>query len=403
VTTGREELERARRAHRDRDLVAAALSYEAAAAAFGNEGNSLGAAETLLDLANLRLEQGWLADATGLIAEARARVRPAIPVAVEIRFEALLGEIALRSGDRDRARRAAVRGLRLAKKSGASAGQLMTMAARVAQDDGQLDEAAERLERAADELERAGDQRRANLARTRLALVRIEQKRFDEAVELLEATRASMPEPLDPVVLRESWLYSTAAHALAGRYAAAADALEASQRLRGSGTSARHARLIVPMFEALLATARGEDPSGAARALALAEAPGPDGVAAVNCFYIVRAAARLIRSVLPEALAPTTARVRVARDGTWFQLRDGRTVGLSHRPTLARVLAGLAAESGARSVHDLLAAGWPGEQTVKSSGTLRVYTAVARLRRLGLEGALVGDADGYLLDAEIIG
>lgn len=399
-TAPREHLERARRAHhRDRDLAGAALAYEAAATGFDAAGDPAGAAEALLDFAHLRLEQGWLADATALVGEARERARPTPSLA--LRRESLLGEIALRSGDLEGARRAAARGLRLAKKSGESAGQILTLAARVAQDDGELDLAAARLEQAATELQQAGDERRAKLALTRLALVHIEQGKWDAAAELLETTRAVMPEPLDLLVLRESWLYSAAARALAGRHDAAAAALAEAKRLPGSGTSARHARLIVPMFEALAMAARGDDPGAAVRMLSLAEAPGPDGVAAVNCFYIVRAAARLIASVLPGGSVPTSARARVARDGSWFQLRDGRTTTLGHRPTLARVLAALASTSGPCSVHDLLAAGWPGEQPIATSGTLRVYTAVARLRRLGLEGVLMGDANGYSLDADI--
>jgi predicted negative regulator of RcsB-dependent stress response len=403
VTTGQQQLERARTAHfRDRDLVAAGVAYEAAIEAFGADRNPPGVAESLLGLANLRMQQGWLGEASALVAEARLQLRPA-PAELALGIEALVGEIALRSGDRDGARRASARGDRIARRSGANAGLLLTMAARVAQDDGELDEAAMRLERAAEALLAAGDERRANLARIRLALVWIEQGRLDAAIAELEASRASMPVPPDPFVLRESWLYTSAAHALALRPNDAARALDEARRLPGSGTSARHARQIVPMFEVLLGVTRGDDPAIAARALSLAEAPGPDGVAAVNCFYIVRAAARLIRSVIPAEHVPTGKRVRVARDGSWFQLRDGRTVGLAHRPTLARLLAALALDRSPLSVHQLLAAGWPGEQPIATSGTLRVYTTVARLRRLGLEGALLGDVNGYLLDAEIVG
>ena len=46
----------------------------------------------------------------------------------------------------------------------------------------------------------------------------------------------------------------------------------------------------------------------------------------------------------------------------------------------------------------LLEAGWPGERMKHSAGLLRVYSAVRRLRKLGLEAILVTRDDGYLLD-----
>ena len=46
----------------------------------------------------------------------------------------------------------------------------------------------------------------------------------------------------------------------------------------------------------------------------------------------------------------------------------------------------------------LLEAAWPGERIRHESGMLRVYTAVRRLRALGLGDALVTRDDGYLLD-----
>jgi hypothetical protein len=55
----------------------------------------------------------------------------------------------------------------------------------------------------------------------------------------------------------------------------------------------------------------------------------------------------------------------------------------------------------ALSAEALIEAGWPGERMRHTAGLLRVYSAVRRLRRLGLESALVTRDDGYLLDPDI--
>ena len=53
------------------------------------------------------------------------------------------------------------------------------------------------------------------------------------------------------------------------------------------------------------------------------------------------------------------------------------------------------------SADALLAAGWPGERLRYDSGMLRVYTAIRRLRALGLERVLLTRDDGYQLDPEV--
>jgi hypothetical protein len=52
----------------------------------------------------------------------------------------------------------------------------------------------------------------------------------------------------------------------------------------------------------------------------------------------------------------------------------------------------------ALSTESLIEAGWPGERMRHTAGLLRVYSAVRRLRRLGLEHILLTRDDGYLLD-----
>jgi hypothetical protein len=71
-----------------------------------------------------------------------------------------------------------------------------------------------------------------------------------------------------------------------------------------------------------------------------------------------------------------------------------------------RVLDALVRERLARPGHALssdalLAAGWPEERIRYESGMLRVYTAVRRLRGMGLGDVLVTRDDGYLLDPSV--
>jgi hypothetical protein len=50
----------------------------------------------------------------------------------------------------------------------------------------------------------------------------------------------------------------------------------------------------------------------------------------------------------------------------------------------------------------LLELGWPGERVRHESGMLRVYTAIRRLRALGLADALETRDDGYLLSPRVV-
>lgn len=396
MASSRQLLEAARHVHYSvRDHAKATLAYEAILEAT-DRGEPDVRAEVFFELGILRMEQGWMGDAMTLLHDARGAAelgaRALLP-----KIEATIGEIALRSGDVATARRAVTRALRLAKE-GPSLGLVLLMSSRVAEDDGDLVEAASRLERAGEIFRAVNDARRQLLSEVRRCLVHIEAEEYQVAFDALTTLLGRMPGDVDPLVRREAHLYSCAAAAFLERHDDAGSALEEARRFPGSGTSARHARHIIGVFDALARFRKDGDRERAVRALLAAETPGVDGIAAVNCFYIVRAGARLLRRALPaQSYAAST---RVALDGSWFQLADGRTVTLGHRPTLARILARLAAGDGELAVYDLLDAGWPGERMRGASGQLRVYTAVARLRRLGLEDALRGDARGYSLDAE---
>ena len=49
------------------------------------------------------------------------------------------------------------------------------------------------------------------------------------------------------------------------------------------------------------------------------------------------------------------------------------------------------------TIHDLIAAGWPGETPIGDSGQNRCYVALHRLRSLGLREIIERVDDGYRL------
>ncbi|MEM9073888.1 MAG: hypothetical protein AAGE52_35680 [Myxococcota bacterium] len=93
-----------------------------------------------------------------------------------------------------------------------------------------------------------------------------------------------------------------------------------------------------------------------------------------------------------EGTAPT----RVARDGSWLEVR-GIGVDLANRPTLARVLRALPLGA-ALSRQNLASAVWPASPW-SASLDARTRKAISLLRRLGLDD-LCTTPEGYRLEAE---
>jgi hypothetical protein len=93
----------------------------------------------------------------------------------------------------------------------------------------------------------------------------------------------------------------------------------------------------------------------------------------------------------------------VGRDARWMQTPGGGRVDLVRYGPVRRLLDRLVVHrldrpGEALSAEQLIEAGWPGERMRHTAGLLRVYSAVRRLRRLGLEPVLATRDDGYLLD-----
>lgn len=170
--------------------------------------------------------------------------------------------------------------------------------------------------------------------------------------------------------------------------------------------------LAVALHAAAIALVRTRSTTGAARDAAMREARA-----------VVERAARaeaappdvvVARRVLEELLEAPPASIRtpgddaatlvVGRDARWMTPPGGERVDLVRYGPVRRLLDRLVEERLARpgtalTAEQLIEAGWPGERMRHSAGLLRVYSAVRRLRRLGLEPLLVTRDDGYLLDA----
>ena|SRR5688572_29760673 len=99
----------------------------------------------------------------------------------------------------------------------------------------------------------------------------------------------------------------------------------------------------------------------------------------------------------------------IGPDARWMITSDGERRDLARygpaRRLLDRLVEHRLAEPGrAISADALIDVGWPNEKMLHTAALLRVYSAIRRLRRLGLDGVLITRDDGYLLDpdAEIV-
>lgn len=122
----------------------------------------------------------------------------------------------------------------------------------------------------------------------------------------------------------------------------------------------------------------------------------------------------IARRILARALAGSPNRADggasnvglvVGQESRWIVPKGGEKIDLVRYGPVRRLLDRLVvhrfeAQGQALSAEALIEAGWPGERMRHTAGLLRVYSAIRRLRRLGLEGILVTRDDGYLLDPE---
>jgi hypothetical protein len=114
----------------------------------------------------------------------------------------------------------------------------------------------------------------------------------------------------------------------------------------------------------------------------------------------------LLAAPVEAPAAGETSALLVSPGGDRFRPPGGQWIDLGKRRTLRLILKALVelrerAPGRAMPLAALLAIGWPGERMGHEAGRDRVYTALSRLKNLGLEKALLRRDDGYLLAPEI--
>ncbi|HSO34254.1 MAG TPA: hypothetical protein VLT33_17080 [Labilithrix sp.] len=114
----------------------------------------------------------------------------------------------------------------------------------------------------------------------------------------------------------------------------------------------------------------------------------------------------LTNPVLSAAHHVPTRSLFVARDGAYFSVSGGERVDLTTRGPLRRVLRAVVQAHRERprrtlSVNEVFDAAWSGEKAEAEQRAGRVYSAISKLRRMGLRDVLVRAEDGYRLDPRV--
>ncbi len=97
-----------------------------------------------------------------------------------------------------------------------------------------------------------------------------------------------------------------------------------------------------------------------------------------------------VLSTLPD-VAPPVRTLFIRRDGSRGRFPDGRSIELSSRRPLQRIVSALCAarsEDKALSRADLIQRGWPGEGISEEAAAARLYVALSELRKLGFESII---------------
>jgi predicted ATPase len=236
------------------------------------------------------------------------------------------------------------------------------------------------------------------------ACLALEADDLDAARALGERALARYQEIGDAHLVAHAHMVLGAALARLGEIDRAAVEMDGAATLLAGGPAP--AREALALFQAQVALARG-DRREAERALSLTDPRAPAAHVRFARRVLVGALGRAAPAPRAPAPAPAAgAALLIAADGRWFRLADQREVSLERRAALHRILAALgrlrvSSPGKALTLDQVLEAGWPGERVSVEAGTARVYNAIQRLRRLGLEGALRTRDDGYLLDEQL--
>ncbi|MFK8003866.1 MAG: tetratricopeptide repeat protein [Polyangiales bacterium] len=103
-----------------------------------------------------------------------------------------------------------------------------------------------------------------------------------------------------------------------------------------------------------------------------------------------------------NALERISAKLRVARDGSWFEVAGVR-YDLRSREVLSRMVLALTSarlSGGGLTAAALIAATWPGERMAEASATSRLHSTVRRVRKMGLAEMIVHEHGEYRVSEE---
>lgn len=108
-------------------------------------------------------------------------------------------------------------------------------------------------------------------------------------------------------------------------------------------------------------------------------------------------------SIFPPLRHVPTRSLFVARDTAYFSVSGGERVDLRSKGPLRRIFSAIVkahrdSPRNALSVNELFEAGWSGELAEPAALAGRVYSAISKLRRMGLADVLARTEAGYQLD-----
>jgi hypothetical protein len=151
---------------------------------------------------------------------------------------------------------------------------------------------------------------------------------------------------------------------------------------------------------------RAGDPLSAAAHVLMSSLTGTVPLIPAMRSHDVRLALRVLEKTGERRAVPETDALRVASSGRWFVLPGGARGECNRYRALSSILLELLKQRLLRpgmavSRETLIAAGWPGEKIQAEAARNRIKSAIASLRRSGLEQILQHSSAGYLLDPSI--
>lgn len=230
----------------------------------------------------------------------------------------------------------------------------------------------------------------------------------EHLIRALELSREHGSKPFECRFLA----FVSALRAVQGRVEEARRTLEQTQRLADElglpplAAVIEYVEAIVELARARRASRHGSAAEARAKLASVPDLPGPDepSVAAdqLTLAKLLQAQRQAFRAAIEAE--PAADVLHIGSNGHWFEWA-GRRVDLSRRRALSRILYELARSRIDRpgeplEVFDIVEAGWADETLTPDTARNRVYTAIRRLRNMGLRHVLVTRADGYLLDED---